>query len=72
MPSGVYDHSHIVPWNKGVKGVIKASAETKAKLSAMRMGHRSYTLGMKFGEETRRKHSETSKRLGLKPPNMTG
>lgn len=48
------------------------SNEHKAKLSIVRMGHPSYTLGMKFSEETRRKMSDAQKFIGNKPPIATG
>lgn len=47
------------------------SEEHRAKLREKRKG-KTPTLGMKFGEETRLKRREIAKRLGLKPPNMTG
>lgn len=71
MPRGIYDHSHIIPWNKGLTGAVIVSESTRAKLREKRKG-KTPTFGMKFGEETRQKHREAVKRLGLKPPSMVG
>lgn len=71
MPSGVYDHSHIVAWNKGLKGAYKASEETKAKLRDKRKGKRP-GLGRKQSDAERQKHREAAIRAGCRPPNNTG
>jgi len=72
MPSGIYvGNKGRTPWNKGLKGAYVTSDETKAKLRAKRQGKKP-TLGMTFGEETRRKHSETAKHMGLVPPSHKG
>jgi hypothetical protein len=64
----------IVVWNKGIKGKashsfgnkyaigITPSAETRAKISAAQMGHKSYTEGMKFSPETKQKMSATARK----------
>lgn len=58
-----------VPWNKGKKGLYKASKETREKMSKAHKGH-NYYKGYKPTEETKRKISEAMKgnkyALGLK------
>lgn len=54
MPKGVYDRSHIIPWNKGLKGYragVRHSEETKAKIA------KSHT-GKRHSEETKQKLSK--------------
>ena len=63
-------HLGKIPWNKGLKGVMKAwnkgisqSEETKEKI-------RQANIGKKYGEETRNKHRESL--LGDKNPRWKG
>lgn len=62
MAKGVYDHSHIVPWNKGLKGFrqgVRHSLETRMKIAA---SHR----GMTHSQETKEKLSRLFKGKPIK------
>lgn len=70
-PSGIYNHSHIIPWNKGLKGAVIVSEETRAKLRAKRAGRRP-GLGKKRTPESIRRMSESQKAIDNKPPSALG
>jgi len=55
-----YFETHEV-WNKGIKGVQKASEETKQKMSEARKGEKHPMYGKHLSEETKRKISEAHK-----------
>lgn len=82
MPKGIYDHSNVVPWNKGLEGFragVKHSEETKAKIAASHTGKRhtqatkdklsKHFKGKPIKEETRLKIQATmrAKFAGIKP-----
>lgn len=72
MPSGIYESNKgRVAWNKGLKGIYKASEETRAKLREKRKG-RKPGLGRKMPEEEKLRRREIALRLGMKPPNCKG
>lgn len=50
---GNKSHTGMTAWNKGLKGVYKASDETKKKLSNMRKGKPTWNKGLKTGKRNK-------------------
>lgn len=71
MPRGVYDHGHIIPWNKGMRGAVVVSEKTKAKLRAKRAGKKP-GLGRRMPEEEKAMRREIALRAGTRPPSHKG
>ena len=57
------------PWNKGVIGI---SDDTREKMRVAKLGKPGNRLGVKNSIETRKKLSETHKKIGTIPPSRLG
>lgn len=64
------------PWNKGMRGVVTASEEARAKMRAKMYARieagKHPALGRKHSQEWRRARSEMNKALGIVPPSSKG
>lgn len=52
-----------IPWNKGLKGMQKASEEAKLKMSISRKGRKPWNTGLKLSDETKEKISNKIKEI---------
>lgn len=78
MPTGVYirrkpsSNKGRIPWNKGIKGVVKHSEESRKKRSSVNSGKNNPFYGKKHSEQTKEKMRENSAHcqywLGKKMP----